>query len=1837
MAIGRIAIVNRGEPAMRLINAVGELRADGAELTTIALFTEPDRTAMFVRQADESYPLGPALYTDGDGNRKVAYLDYPTLERALIETDADAVWVGWGFVAEHAEFADLCERLGVAFIGPGPDVMRRLGDKITSKQIAEAAGVPVAPWSGDAVVSLDDALAHAQRLGFPVMLKATAGGGGRGIRRVDVPDELPGAFKSARSEALGAFGDDALFVESMVTGARHIEVQIIGDRAGNVWPVGVRDCTVQRRNQKIIEEAPSPVLSREQDAFIKDAAARLGEAAGYVGAGTVEFLYDEATQSFYFMEVNARLQVEHPITEVTTGVDMVKLQLHVADGGHLEGEPPQTIGHAMEARINAEDPDRGFAPCPGRIDLLRMPSGPGTRVDTGVEDGDTVASEFDSMIAKVIAFGTDRTEAIARLDRALGQMRVVIRDGTTNKGFVRELLDHEDFHANQIDVGWVDRLARTTSLDDDTAATALVAAAITAYREQHGIELEAFKAAAARGRPEVEDGFGQEVQLRHGGHRYELTVGQVGPEAFEITHEDGTVQARAEQLDPFTMRLSCAGRSRQVLSVVHGGVHSVEVSGTTFRIAPDEGGVIRAPSPAVVVSLLVEPGQRVEKGDRLTVIEAMKMETSISAEFSGTVRQIDVHENTQVGAGTPLMIIDLTEDDEETPLSGRIDLTSLSTPHPGPHGGCRHYLDDLRRSLLGWDVTADRLAGYGMSQGPRCPDIVEEAVIRDLEDETLSAFVDIISLFRREPDEDGDRRSSEEYLFVYLRDVRAREGLPTDFLAQLQKTLAHYGVQTLDPSPRLDAALHRIVKAQMRMRTHVGPLLRVLEDRLRHVSDDGGADLGRLLDRIIGETRGRYPSVNDIARDVNYQTFDLPFLETVREDAYADAATRLGHLDLNPDSDERDDHIQALVDCPQPLKSALSQRYLDASPRHRQDMLEIMTRRYYRIRELGPFTAGTIDGISFAASRYRHEEREITVVSAHLEFGQIEEAADVVVRTLDRLQDTDDIVLDFYIWRADENGDTEKTQRRLQSILSARLGGLSLRRIVVAISAPGSGYGISGVVHFTFRPDGKGGYREESLYRDMHPMMAKRLELWRLENFDTRRLPSPEDIYLFHATAKGNRRDERIFGIGEVRDLTPVLDEHGRVARLPEFERVFHELIGAVRRFQSRRPPDRRLPWNQVIMYLWPELTLKKSDIDRIIGRLAPETEGIGLDRISMRVRVRNAKGNLKLRMLEVSNPSGRDLIVSQRKLPKHAIRTLDEYQAKVARLRQRGLIHPHELMAMLAPKVEIGAFPQGGFDEFDLEDDRLVPVERPPGANTANVVVGVVTNKTDKHPEGMTRMVIAGDPSSSMGSLAEPECRRIIAALDLAEERQIPVEWFAVSAGALISMESGTENMDWIALVLRRLVEFTQAGGEVNVVVTGINVGAQPYWNAEATMLMHTKGILVMTPDSAMVLTGKQALDYSGGVSAEDNQGIGGYERIMGPNGQAQFFARNVVDACGILLAHYDHSYVVPGERFPRSRLTSDPEDRDVRLSPHRGDFTTVGDVFAEATNPGRKHPFEIRDVMAAVIDGDCEPLERWYGMQDAELAVIWDAHLGGQPVCLIGFESKQLPRLGGVPADGPTQWTAGTLFPQSSKKVARAINAASANRPLVLVANLSGFDGSPESLRKLQLEYGAEIGRAVVNFEGPIVFCVVSRYHGGAFVVFSKALHDNMEVAAVAGSKASVIGGAPAAAVVFAREVARQTEADPRVIDVVTEMRSATGTKRTALADRLTQVRDQVRAEKRGEIADRFDSIHDIERARRVGSVDRIIEAGELRPYLIEAVRQGMRRELDHLAERS
>jgi acetyl/propionyl-CoA carboxylase alpha subunit/acetyl-CoA carboxylase carboxyltransferase component len=1842
----RVAIVNRGEAAMRFIHAAREFSQEhGTKLRTIALFTEPDRHAMFVREADEAVCLGPAHVLDPLTRQpKSSYVDYERLAHGLSVARADAVWVGWGFVAEHAAFADLCRALGIVFIGPDGDAMRRVGDKIASKHLAEEAHIEVLPWSRGPAETLNDALQHAARLGYPLLIKATAGGGGRGIREVQSPAQLPQAFESSRAEAFKAFGDPTVFLEKLVEGAHHVEVQIIADHFGTTWAAGVRDCTLQRRHQKVLEEAPSPILSPEQDRELCAAAVRLSEAAKYQNAGTVEFLYDTESGRIWFIEMNTRLQVEHPVTECTTGLDLVKLQIHVARGGRLEGEPPHTTGHAIEVRLNAEDPDNGFAPAPGVIQRFRIMTGPGVRIDTGVAEGDSVAPEFDSMIAKIIAHGQNRKEALARLQRALRESVVIIQGGTSNKSFLLELLDHPDVQRGEVHTGWLDHLAANGKhVSRRYSDIALVQAAIAAYDAALAVEQTQFYASAVRGRPQVRNEVGRTVELRYRGNTYSATTYRLGPQKYRVRVNGSHIDAHIDRLGKCEYWLTAFGRRFHIVSVTDGLNYRIEVDGVCHKIDRDDGGIVHAPSPAVVVSIAVKAGDTVAVGDRLAVLEAMKMEMQVVAPFSGKVRHVLTIPNVQVDTGAPLLQIEPEAGDNAVSTEERVQFGASRVPDPGGEPiqtSCDRGLEELRQFMLGFDVEPKHSTRLRTEWSQNC--LVDSDEIRQEEDEILSIFVDLCSLFQRDP-EVNHRSSSEEpsaeaYLFGYLRMIdTCGEGLPPAFVSSLQRALAHYGVHSLDRSPQLEESLLWIYKSHQRVAQQIAPVMGVLERRLHSVATLAphvGESFRTLLDRMIAMTNGNFPAVSDLAREVRYRYFDQPLFEQTRRRIYSQMEGQLAYMAAHPNAGDRHERLRALVECPQPLVSLLSGRFASATPAMRELMLEALTKRYYRIRTLTDFRSLTSDGHCYGCAEYDHEGKHIHVFATHAEYPRLAEAVQAMFPLIAAVPADHDVVIDFYIWHAGRLDDPDVTQLEVHRILSEAGFPRAIRRIVAAVAAPGRGEGMAGMQHFTYRPSGTG-YAEEKFYRGLHPMMGKRLHLWRLSNFNIERLPTVEDVYLLHAVARDNPKDERLFACAEVRDVSPVRDEKGRVVQLPHLERMLTEAFASIRLFQSRQRPQGRLHWNRVFLYVWPPLNLGRDELRDIVNRLAPATEGLGLEQVVVRARIPSpATGELRDMVVRISIPGGTGILITFRPADKlQPLKPLAEYEQKVVRMRQRGLIYPYEIIKMLTPAPENtrAEFPSGEFVEYDLDaDGRLVPVIRPYGKNKANIIVGVIRNFTHRYPKGMTRVMLLGDPSKDLGAIAEPECRRILAALDLAQLKGIPLEWFPISAGAKISMDSGVENMDWIARVLRRLIEFTQAGCEVNLIVNGINVGAQPYWNAEATMLMHTRGILVMTPKAAMVLTGKRALDYSGSVSAEDNQGIGGYDRIMGLNGQAQYWARDIDEACHILMRHYEHTYVAPGERFPRPAETTDPIDRDVRSYSHseKGEdgFALIGDILSDEANPGRKKAFDIRKMMKAVIDQDHPPLERWAGMRAAETTVVWDAHLGGYPVCLIGIESRPVPRFGFVPADGPDQWCAGTLFPQSSKKVARAINAASNNRPLVVLANLSGFDGSPESMRRLQLEYGAEIGRAVVNFKGPIVFCVISRYHGGAYVVFSRALNEQIEVAALEGTYASVIGGAPAAAVVFAGEVEARAKKDPRLQALNQAMTQAEGAEKVRLRAQWEELFTVIHSEKLGEMAAEFDRVHSVQRALAVGALDRIIPPANLRPYLIDAVARGI-----------
>lgn len=441
----KILIANRGEIAVRIIRACRDLN-----ISPVAVYSEADAAAVHVSLCDEAVSIGPAASVQ-------SYLDIAKIIDAAKKTNADAIHPGYGFLAENADFTAAVNQAGLTFIGPGVEAMRVMGSKTSARSAAVAAGVPIVPGTVAALNSFAEAETTAKQFGYPVMLKASAGGGGKGMRLVTSPGELRSSFDNAKAEAASAFGDSAVYLEKAVERPRHIEIQIIADTHGNVVHLGERECSIQRRHQKVIEECPSPINDASLREQMGAAAVKLARAVNYVGAGTVEFLVADATREFYFLEMNTRLQVEHPVTELVTGIDIVREQITVADGVPLSftQEQVQWRGHAIECRVYAEDPENNFFPSPGMITHLRVPNGPGIRDDSGIELNSEVSIHYDPMISKLAAWGRTREEAIDRLRRALGEYEV--GGIKTTLPFFREIVRDRDFIEGRLDTGFITR------------------------------------------------------------------------------------------------------------------------------------------------------------------------------------------------------------------------------------------------------------------------------------------------------------------------------------------------------------------------------------------------------------------------------------------------------------------------------------------------------------------------------------------------------------------------------------------------------------------------------------------------------------------------------------------------------------------------------------------------------------------------------------------------------------------------------------------------------------------------------------------------------------------------------------------------------------------------------------------------------------------------------------------------------------------------------------------------------------------------------------------------------------------------------------------------------------------------------------------------------------------------------------------------------------------------------------------------------------------------------------------------------------------------------------
>jgi 3-methylcrotonyl-CoA carboxylase alpha subunit len=659
----KILIANRGEIAVRVARTCRRLG-----IRTVAVYSEADANAMHVAACDEAHLIGPAPARE-------SYLDAARIVQAAKRSAAQAVHPGYGFLSENAGFAEACASAGLVFIGPSAAAIRAMGSKSAAKALMENAGVPLVPGHHGEAQDLDTLAREAQRIGYPVLIKASAGGGGKGMRVVEKAAQLAAALASAKREAAAAFGDDRVLIEKYLTRPRHIEMQVFADAHGNVVHLFERDCSVQRRHQKVLEEAPAPGMTAARRRQMGAAAVAAARAVGYANAGTVEFIADEAGD-FYFMEMNTRLQVEHPVTEMVTGLDLVEWQLRVAAGEPLPLAQEQIAidGHAIEARIYAEDPMRDFLPAAGRIQRLRAPQvSPHVRVDTGVREGDEIGVHYDPMIAKLVVWDADRDAALRRLRAALAEYQIV--GLTTNVQFLLAVASHRAFaqahrEAGLLDTGLIARHKGELLPEPQAASNEILALAVLA--ELIRIDEEALALVHASGDPwspwHARDGWRLNEDNHHvftlrDGEREVAVTAHYRKGGFLLDLPGAQVLARAEAEPDGRLVADIGGarihatvvRTGRVLTVFAGGVsHRLELK--EFDTVADEevGGSLTAPMPGSVVQVLVEAGQRVEKGQALMIIEAMKMEHTIAAPAAGAVAQVLFGRGDQVKEGDML-------------------------------------------------------------------------------------------------------------------------------------------------------------------------------------------------------------------------------------------------------------------------------------------------------------------------------------------------------------------------------------------------------------------------------------------------------------------------------------------------------------------------------------------------------------------------------------------------------------------------------------------------------------------------------------------------------------------------------------------------------------------------------------------------------------------------------------------------------------------------------------------------------------------------------------------------------------------------------------------------------------------------------------------------------------------------------------------------------------------------------------------------------------------------------------------------------------------------------
>ena len=1006
-----------------------------------------------------------------------------------------------------------------------------------------------------------------------------------------------------------------------------------------------------------------------------------------------------------------------------------------------------------------------------------------------------------------------------------------------------------------------------------------------AYEDRRAEERARFYAAAARGRPQLVAGSDDPIDLRHRGSAHRVQVRVLGAGRYRVSLDGRAVEVTVERQGRSTSRLTVGDRTFRVLSFRHGTDHLVDVEGASHRFSLDDGGLVRAPAAAVVISVAVAPGDHVEAGSRVAVLEAMKMEVAIGAPFSGRVSEVLVAPNVQVEAGAPLLRLEPAADDPGEPEAGGggqtadasegLDLETLETVEglgPGGSGDdpggtsplvvadhadavvprrAELRLGRLGAFVAGYDVTAAEaqavLGAYLRDAGP--PESAGDGLAA-LELDVIECFADLVALTRDRRDdedvEDAGLRSAREHFDTYLRSLDAdQEGLPDRYRVKLVRALAHYGVTGFEPTPQLEEALLRAYRAQQRASGAVPVVLALLERAGRYRAPAGAGPLGagiagagtgrpvgagddrlrEVLDRLGAATRHRYPVVASLAAGVRYRCFDWPVIAASRDEVEAAMRDHLRYLVAEPDAPDADHHRDALVECPQPLIGLVVDPVAGTtaagcrSPGHRSAGGGAGPPLLPHPPARGASLAAAAPGRRPPARGHLRPRR--SACGGVRGAGRPVAAAGGAHRPRRRRARRDPAPRDGAdrpLPAGGRAGPGRPRHRRGGRLVPRRpgQGRAAGRDRTAGIAVCGPPEPAGAVVHqLTFRPSApaegsappqagaagaagaaRASFVEDRVLRGLHPMIARRLNQWRLANFDTERLPAAPEVHLFRCVAHDNPADERLIAMAEVRDLTPMRDPDGHVSALPELEQVLAACCDALRSARARQPgrSDRsaQLNWNRVQLYVWPEVDSPLDELLVLAPRVAPLTEGLGLEQVVIQGRFReSADAPMRDRVVRLGYESGQGLTVRLTEPPTEPMLPLDDYTQKVLAARRRGYTYPYELIPLLARST-------GHFTEYDLEG-------RPPAGSAGSAAAPAsstrqpartgrpgarrqhgrrghshVTTPTAKHPEGITRVAVLGDPTRALGSIAEAECRRLLGAIDLAEALGAPLEWFA-------------------------------------------------------------------------------------------------------------------------------------------------------------------------------------------------------------------------------------------------------------------------------------------------------------------------------------------------------------------------------------------------------------------------------------------------------------------------